>query len=100
MTRNTRRLVREYPEALLEIHPHDCKKLGLGQGELVEVGSRRGTVRVKAQVTDRVQPGTVFTSFHFWEVPVNQLTVDALDPKSKCPEFKVCSVYVRKVSDD
>jgi predicted molibdopterin-dependent oxidoreductase YjgC len=100
MTRNTRRLVREYPEALLEIHQQDCKKLGLRDGETVEVGSRRGTVRVKTQVTDRVQPGTVFTSFHFWEMPVNQLTVDALDPKSKCPEFKVCAVHLRKVAHD
>jgi predicted molibdopterin-dependent oxidoreductase YjgC len=100
MTRNSRRLVREYPEALLEINSKDSEKLNLRPGEMVEVGSRRGTVRVKAQITDRVQPGTVFTSFHFWEVPINQLTVDALDPKSKCPEFKVCSVHVRKVSDD
>ncbi len=97
MTRNSRRLVREYPEALLEINREDCEKLELKQGELVEVSSRRGSVRVKAQVTDRVQPGTVFTSFHFWEVPINQLTIDALDPKSKCPEFKVCSVNLKKV---
>lgn len=100
MTRNSRRLVREYPEALLEISREDYEKLELKQGEMVEVVSRRGSVLVKAQVTDRVQPGTVFTSFHFWEVPINQLTIDALDPKSKCPEFKVCSVSLRRVSHD
>jgi len=100
MTRNTRRLVREYPEPLLEMHPHDCEKLRLKPGALVEVTSRRGTVRSKVQITERVQPGTVFGSFHFWEMPINQLTVDALDPKSKCPEFKVCAVNLRRVSDD
>lgn len=100
MTRQSRRLVREYPEALLEINQADCDALGVAQGELVELSSKRGKVRVKAQITDRVQPGTVFTSFHFWEVPINRLTIDALDPKSKCPEFKVCSVNLRKVKDD
>jgi len=98
MTRNSRRLVRECPEALLEISRKDCKDLELHPGEMVEVSSRRGTVLVRLEVTDRVKPGTVFTSFHFWEVPVNKLTVDALDPRSKCPEFKVCSVNVRKAA--
>jgi predicted molibdopterin-dependent oxidoreductase YjgC len=98
MTRNSKRLVRECPEALLEISQEDCDTLGLTKGEMVEVSSRRGSVRVRAEVTDRVRPGTVFTSFHFWEVPINRLTVDALDPRSKCPEFKVCSVNIRKVT--
>ncbi len=98
MTRNSRRLVREYPEALLEINEKDSRALQLQPGEPVEVHSRRGSVRVKTVVTDRVQPGTVFTSFHFWEVPINQLTVDAMDSRSKCPEFKVCSVNIKKVS--
>lgn len=100
MTRNSRRLVREYPEALLEINKADCTKLKLRDGETVELTSKRGTVRIKIQITDRVQPGTVFSSFHFFEVPINQLTTDAMDPKSKCPEFKVCSVNMRKVSHD
>ncbi len=97
MTRRSRRLVREYPEALLEIHQQDCAMLEIKEGDMVEISSRRGRVRVKAQITDRVQPGTVFTSFHFWEVPINLLTIDALDPQSKCPEFKVCSVNLKKV---
>ncbi len=100
MTRNSTRLVREYPEALLEISKEDCTKLHLADGDLVELNSRRGKVRVKTQITDRVQPGTVFTSFHFWEVPINQLTVDAMDPRSKCPEFKVCAVDLKKVCHD
>lgn len=100
MTRKSRRLVREYPEALLEVNKEDSDKLKLRDGETVELASRRGTVHIKTTITDRVQPGTVFSSFHFFEVPINQLTIDAMDPKSKCPEFKVCSVNLRKVKHD
>ncbi len=100
MTRNSIRLVREYPQAKLEIHKDDCEKLNIGDGEMVELHSKRGTVQICAQVTDRVKPGTVFSSFHFFEVPINQLTVDVMDPKSKCPEFKVCAVAIKKVHHD
>lgn len=100
MTRNSKRLVREYPQAKLEINREDCKRLELRDGETVELTSKRGTVQITTQITDRVKPGTVFSSFHFFEVPINQLTVDAMDPKSKCPEFKVCSVNLKKVVHD
>jgi predicted molibdopterin-dependent oxidoreductase YjgC len=100
MTRNSSRLVREYPQALLEISKEDCKKLKLSDGETVEMRSKRGRVRITTQITDRVKEGTVFSSFHFFEVPINQLTVAAMDPRSKCPEFKVCSVQLSKVKHD
>ncbi len=100
MTRNSKRLVREYPQAMLEISAEDCKKLNLRNGETVELSSKRGTVRITTQITDRVKAGTVFSSFHFFEVPINQLTVAAMDPRSKCPEFKVCSAQLKKVSND
>lgn len=100
MTRNSKRLVREYPEALLEINALDAKTLQLQNGEKVELLSKRGKVRITITITDRVQPGTVFSSFHFFEVPINQLTTAVMDPKSKCPEFKVCSVNLRKVNHD
>jgi len=100
MTRNSKRLVREHPQALLEINREDCERLKLSDGETVELSSKRGTVHITTQITDRVKPGTVFSSFHFFEVPINQLTVDAMDPKSKCPELKVCSVQLRKVAHD
>ncbi len=100
MTRNSRRLVRECPQALLEINSEDCDNLKLRDGETVELRSRRGAVQIPIQITDRVKPGTVFSSFHFFEVPINELTVDAMDPQSKCPELKVCSVNLRKVAHD
>ena len=100
MTRNSKRLVREYPEALLEINAADAKTLQLRDSEKIELLSKRGKVRISITITDRVQPGTVFSSFHFFEVPINQLTTSAMDPKSKCPEFKVCSVNLRRVNND
>lgn len=100
MTRKSRRLVREYPEALLEISKEDAEQRQLRDGETVELLSRRGTVHIKTKITDRVEPGTVFSSFHFFEVPINLLTIDAMDPKSKCPEFKVCAVDLKKVKND
>jgi len=100
MTRNSNRLIREYPEALLEIHREDAKSLNLRNGEKVELFSKRGKVRIKIAVSDRVQSGTVFSSFHFFETPINELTIEAMDPKSKCPEFKVCAVNLQKVIHD
>ena len=74
MTRNSKRLVREYPQALLEINIEDSNKLKITDGETVELSSKRGTVHITTQITDRVKPGTVFSSFHFFEVRINQLT--------------------------
>ncbi len=100
MTRNSRRLTREYPEALLEIHPQDCARLKIRNGEKIQITSKRGSVLVKTEISKRVQPGTVFSSFHFFETPINRLTLDVMDPKSKCPELKVCSVNVEKICND
>lgn len=82
------------PEALLEIHPHDAKALGLETGRRVRVSSRRGTVVAKAWVTTRTPPGSVFLPFHFAEAAANLLTNAALDPYSRIPEYKVCAVRV------
>jgi len=59
---------------------------------MVEVASRRGKIEIAANLTDRVPPGTVFLAFHFKEAPANRLTIAALDPVAKIPEFKVCAV--------
>jgi len=63
----------------------------------VEVSSRRGSVRVKARLTEGIRQGTVFLPFHFREAPANLLTIKALDPVAKIPEFKVCAVKISKV---
>jgi formate dehydrogenase alpha subunit len=94
MTRRARNLEAVYPEALIEIHPQDAGEAGISDGQLMKVASRRGEIVAKAEVTDRVEPGLVFATFHFPESSANFLTNPALDPQAKIPEFKVCAVRV------
>ncbi len=79
------------------INPLDAKKLGVTDGDLVEVKSRRGKLQVKVTVTRRSQPGVASLSFHFAECPTNLLTSAALDPVAKTPETKVCAISIEKV---
>lgn len=98
MTHRARNLEAMYPEALVEIHPKDALKAHIGNGELMRVASRRGEIVAKAEITDRVEPGLIFTTFHFAESAANFLTNPALDPVAKIPEFKVCAVRVERVT--
>jgi formate dehydrogenase alpha subunit len=97
MTHRARNLKAMYPEALVEINPKDAEKAQIDDGALMRVASRRGEIIAKAQVTDRVEPGLIFTTFHFAEAAANFLTNPALDPKAKIPEYKVCAVKVGPV---
>jgi len=83
-------------EELVEISGADAEKLGIADGDVVTVASRRGEVVARAAVTERSPAGTVFMSFHFAETPTNLLTSGALDPKSGIPELKACAVRVAK----
>ena len=94
MTRRARNLVAMYPEGLVEINPHDAQQAGISDGQLMKVASRRGEIVAKAEVTDRVEPGLIFATFHFPESAANFLTNPAWDPQAKIPEFKVCAVRV------
>ena len=85
-------------EETADISPDDALKLGIESGDLVEVSSRRGTVKVKAKVTDQVPSGLVFMSFHFIEVPTNVLTINEYDPISGTAEFKACAVKITPLS--
>ena len=99
MTRRSKALHAIEPEAFVEIHPEDLHALGVQDGDWVRVSSRRGTVVLKARVGVRTQKGSVFIPFHFREAAANLLTIDALDPYGKIPEFKFCAVKVEKVQD-
>jgi predicted molibdopterin-dependent oxidoreductase YjgC len=88
------------PADLVEIHPADAERLGIGEGTRVEIESARGKVQTWACVTTRVAPGNVFLSFHFPEVKTNLLTSGNSDPTVRCPEYKVTAVDVRKVPGD
>jgi len=83
-------------EELVEINSRDASALGIADGDIVKVVSRRGAVVAKAKVTDVSPVGVVFMTFHFAESPTNQLTSPALDPVAKIPEFKVCAVRIEK----
>ncbi len=94
MTTRSQGLMERCPESLVEINPVDAEKLGIAEGQSVNVASRRGSVTAKARITERSVPGVVFMNFHFAEAAVNLLTNPALDPIGKIPEYKVCAVNV------
>jgi predicted molibdopterin-dependent oxidoreductase YjgC len=98
MTRNSQLDVL-YPEALVEIHPIDAAQLSLNSGDVVRVSSRRGSVVLRARVTEKTTPGVVFIPMHFAEAAGNLLTIDVLDAQAKIPEFKACAVNVQIASE-
>ncbi len=85
------------PADLVEIHPEDAAELGIAAGDMVEIASARGSVQTWACVTTRVARGNVFLSFHFPEVKTNLLTSGNADAGTRCPEYKVTAVWVKKV---
>ena len=96
MTRKVKGLNVILGEELVEINPSDASALGIADGEMVKVTSRRGEITAKAKVTEASPAGVVSMDFHFAESPINQLTNPALDPVAKIPELKVCAVRVTK----
>ncbi len=93
MTRRSHALLELYPKTVVEISPEDAAKIGLNGKTIVRVKSRRGEMVAKALITERVCPGLIFGNFHFPGLQnVNNLTIEALDPVAKIPEYKVCAV--------
>ena len=98
-TRRIGPLVDQYPEPLIEIHPQLAQKLGIANGDLTTVESRRGDITLPAMVVTTIRPDTVFVPYHWpGRKSINQLTISAQDPISKIPEYKVCAVRVRKTT--
>jgi len=96
MTRKVKGLNAFRNEELVEINPRDATALGIDDGEMVSIISRRGEVTAKARLTGVSPQGVVAMSFHFAESPTNKLTNPALDPVAKIPELKVCAVKIEK----
>nr|WP_322807165.1 formate dehydrogenase subunit alpha [Thermanaerothrix sp.] len=94
MTRRSKGLLEVYNKPLIEINPEDAQRIGLNGTRKVKVTSRRGSIIAEAWVTGRVPPGLIYGNFHFPEASVNELTLAALDPISKIPEYKVAAVRV------
>jgi formate dehydrogenase alpha subunit len=97
MTRHSQNLDWLRPHELAEVNPVDARQLGVGEGEMVRVISRRGSITTRVTVTGRVPVGTVFMTFHYKESPVNELTNSAADPVTGTAEFKVCAVRMEKL---
>ena len=94
-TRRIGKLVNQYPEPLLEIHPALATSLGIRQRELVRVVTRRGEAEFPAQIVETIREDTVFVPYHWpGRKSANQLTSGHLDPVSKIPEFKVCACHL------
>ena len=83
-----------YPQATVDIHPADATRLELENDQVVRVSSRRGSIVLRAKVTEKTTPGVVFIPMHFHEAAANLLTIDALDPQAKIPEYKACAVRI------
>jgi formate dehydrogenase major subunit len=87
-----------HAEDVLEIHPHDAEQRGISTGDLVAVASRIGETVLRAELTDRVQPGVVYTTFHHPESGANVVTTENSDWATNCPEYKVTAVQVRRTN--
>jgi len=83
-----------HPEDVLEIHPHDAELRGVKDGDWVRVQSRAGEASLRAQITDRVAPGVVYTTFHHPITQANVITTDNSDWATNCPEYKVTAVQI------
>jgi formate dehydrogenase alpha subunit len=97
MTRRSPTLTDQINEAYVEINNEDASNLGIENNELVKVSSRRGTITLKAVITEGIKEGVVFIPFHFAEAAANKLTNDAFDPIAKIPELKVAAVKIQSV---
>jgi len=96
-TRRTKNIT-WHDEDQIEIHPHDANDRGVKEGDWVGINSRAGDTVLRAKITDRVQPGVIYTTFHHPVSGANVITTDNSDWATNCPEFKVTAVQVTKVS--
>ena len=87
-----------HSEDVLEIHPFDAEERGVRDGDLVALKSRTGEISLHAKITERVQPGIVYTTFHHAETGANVVTTDYSDWATNCPEYKVTAVQVRRTN--
>ena len=94
MSRRSPTLSRQHPENFVDIHPADAEKYGIEDGEYVKLSSRRGEITVKAQVTEDIKEGVVWTTPHFAAASANRLTNDVLDERAKIPEYKAAAAEI------
>jgi len=87
------------PEPFVEVHPETAEQYGISHDEVVRLFTRRGEAFYKVKITEAIRKDTVFVPYHWGhELSINLLTIPALDPISKMPEFKACAAQIEKVS--
>jgi len=96
-TRRTKN-VAWHSEDIVEIHPHDAEERGVKEGDWVGIESRAGETVLRVKITERVQPGVIYTTFHHPESGANVITTENSDWATNCPEFKVTAVQVTRVN--
>jgi len=99
MTRRSFALDAISPRPEAWVNPEDAAELGLGEGDLARVASRRGEIELNIKISHREARGNLFIPFHFREAAANLLTNDEIDPVGKIPEYKFCAVRIAPVSD-
>lgn len=99
-TRRSEGLSQKQPESFVEIHPGNAYKMGVEDGQLVDVVSRRGRVRCRAMISRQVRRGAIWMPFHFPESRTNYLTTDAGDAVTGTGEYKVCAARIEPVQED
>ncbi|WP_298609113.1 formate dehydrogenase subunit alpha [uncultured Thiothrix sp.] len=97
-TRRTQNVV-WHSEDKLEMHMQDAEDRGINEGDWVLIASRAGETRMRVEISNRVQPGVVYTTFHFPESGANVVTTDNSDWATNCPEYKVTAVQVSRCED-
>lgn len=99
MTDKTEGILEIAPEAFVEVNTEDAGKIGIVDGEMVHIRSRRGEISARARVSDKTRKGECWMPFHYLEAGANWLTIGALDNISATPEYKVCAVAIEKIND-
>ncbi|CCQ36868.1 formate dehydrogenase alpha subunit [Natronomonas moolapensis 8.8.11] len=94
MSRRSPTLSRQHPENFVDVHPNDADRYGIEDGDVVALRSRRGEIEVKAQVTENIKQGVVWTTPHFAAASANRLTNDVLDERAKIPEYKAAAAEI------
>ncbi|QLG64194.1 formate dehydrogenase subunit alpha [Halorarum salinum] len=94
MSRRSPTLNRQHPENFVDIHPNDAERYGVSDGEDVTIRSRRGEITVRANVTEAIKEGSIWTTPHFAAASANRLTNDVLDERAKIPEYKAAAAEI------
>lgn len=97
MTMKVPELKKSFPSCYVEVNVEDAKKKGINNGDTIKLVTRRDEIELPARVSDVCLPGLVFVPMHYADKLINKLTLDAFDPGSKQPEYKICAVKIQKV---